>query len=59
MERNSVSFERRWTVMEAEDYLGYVQGLSAARCEREWRVDVSWLESMGVAVPAALQALRQ
>ncbi|KAK9834983.1 hypothetical protein WJX81_001972 [Elliptochloris bilobata] len=47
-----------WTVMEAEDYSGHVRGLAARRNTHAWRVDCSWLEAQGVAVPAALRAMQ-
>ena len=44
--------------MEAEDYMGYVRGLAARRNARVWRVDCTWLEAQGMAVPPALNAMQ-
>ncbi len=46
----------RWSIMEAEAYLRYVESLVQQRNQRAWRFDWAWLEANGVSVPAQLQA---
>ncbi|CAL5219776.1 g1679 [Coccomyxa viridis] len=40
-----------WTIMEAEAYLQYIDGIARDRSRKPWTVDLSWLNPMGVSVP--------
>ena len=40
-----------WTIMEAEAYLQYVDSIARARSSKQWTVDLSWLNPLGISVP--------
>ena len=40
-----------WTIMEAEAYLQYVEGVARERSQKQWVVDLSWLDPLGIQVP--------
>ena len=40
-----------WTIMEAEAYLQYVEGIARERSQKQWVVDLSWLNPLGIQVP--------
>ena len=40
-----------WTIMEAEAYLQYVEGIARERSQKQWIVDLSWLNPLGIQVP--------
>ena len=40
-----------WTIMEAEAYLQYVEGIAHERSQKQWVVDLSWLNLLGIQVP--------
>ena len=37
--------------MEAEAYLQYIDSIARDRSKKQWTVDLSWLNPMGVSVP--------
>ena len=40
-----------WTIMEAEAYLQYVEGIAHERSQKQCVVDLSWLNPLGIQVP--------
>ena len=46
----------RWSIMEAEEYLQYLEGVIQQRNKMKWRLDTSWLQSKGIEVPDMIKA---
>ncbi|KAK9804623.1 hypothetical protein WJX73_010893 [Symbiochloris irregularis] len=46
-----------WSMAEVWRYLDFVTRTAAARSAENWRLDLSWLESQGIQLPAALKAV--
>ncbi|EIE24711.1 hypothetical protein COCSUDRAFT_32797 [Coccomyxa subellipsoidea C-169] len=45
-----------WSIMEAEEYLQYLEGVIQQRNKMKWRLDMSWLQSKGIEVPNMIKA---
>ena len=52
-----VGLTRRWSEDDAEAYLKHIDVVRMLRARDEWKLELGWLETQGVAVPAALRPL--
>lgn len=44
-----------WSRQETESYLTYIAAKAQERSKKQWRLDLSYLDSQGIPIPAALQ----
>ncbi|BDA42597.1 hypothetical protein COCOBI_03-4900 [Coccomyxa sp. Obi] len=44
-----------WSIMEAEEYLQYIERLIQQRNKISWRLDLSWLQCRGIELPNAIR----
>jgi len=48
---------RRWSEDDAEAYLKHIDVVRMLRAREEWRLELGWLETQGVDIPAAMRPL--